>query len=104
VQQAMSWAQSYTDQRFNQAESDIQNVNNHANAGVAAAMASAGLPQAYEPGKSMAAMAGGTFRGESSVAIGVSTISEGGRWVYKVNGSADSRGDAAVSVGAGIQW
>ena len=104
VQQAMSWAQSYTDQRFNQAESDIQNVNNHANAGVAAAMASAGLPQAYEPGKSMAAMAGGSFRGESSVAIGVSTISEGGRWVYKVNGSADSRGDAAVSVGAGIQW
>jgi autotransporter adhesin len=104
VQQAMDWSKSYTDQRFSQAESDIQNVNNRANAGVAAAMASAGLPQAYEPGKSMAAIAGGSFRGESSIAIGVSTISEGGRWVYKLTGSADSRGDAGVSIGAGMQW
>jgi autotransporter adhesin len=67
-------------------------------------MAMAGMPQAYEPGKSMAAVSAGTFRGESSLAIGVSTISEGGRWVYKLTGSTDTRGDAGVSIGAGFQW
>ena len=97
VQQAVNWANSYTDHQ-------VQQLSNRANAGVAAAMAMGGLPQAYEPGKSMAAVAAGSFRGESSLAIGVSTISEGGRWVYKLTGSTDTRGDAGVSVGAGMQW
>jgi autotransporter adhesin len=97
MQQTANWAKSYTDQQ-------VQQLGNRANAGVAAAMAMAGLPQAYEPGKSMGSVAGSTFRGESSLAIGVSMISEGGRWVYKLTGSTDSRGDAGVTVGAGMQW
>jgi len=104
IQQAQNWAQNYTDQRFNQLSGQIQNASNRANAGVAAGMAMAGLPQAYEPGRSMAAVSGGTFRGESSIAVGVSTISQGGRWVYKLTGSADTRGDAGFSIGAGMQW
>ena len=104
MQQATNWANAYTDQRFSQLNGQIDEVGNRANAGVAAAMATAGLPQAYEPGRSMAAVAAGSFRGESSIAIGVSTISEGGRWVYKLAGSADTRGDAGVSIGAGMQW
>ncbi|KRF02101.1 hypothetical protein ASG87_11505 [Frateuria sp. Soil773] len=97
MQQTANWAKSYTDQ-------EVERMGNRANAGVAAAMAMAGLPQAYEPGKSMASVAGSTFRGESSLAIGVSMISEGGRWVYKLSGSTNSRGDAGVTVGAGMQW
>jgi autotransporter adhesin len=104
VQQAENWASSYTDQRVGALSSEIQQVGNRANAGVAAAMAMAGLPQAYEPGKSMAAVAAGTFRSESSIAVGVSTISEGGRWVYKLTGSVDTRGDGGMSIGAGMQW
>jgi autotransporter adhesin len=104
IQQAQNWAQNYTDQRYNQLHGEIQNVGNRANAGIAAGMAMAGLPQAYEPGRSMAAVSAGTFRGESSIAIGVSTISQGGRWVYKLTGSADTRGDAGFSIGAGMQW
>jgi autotransporter adhesin len=104
VQQAMDWSKTYTDQRFDQINGQIQKVGHRADAGVAAAMATAGLPQAYEPGRSMAAIAAGSFRGESSIAVGVSTISEGGRWVYKLAGSADTRGDAGVSIGAGMQW
>ena len=104
VQQAENWAASYTDQKLGALSSQIQQIGNRANAGVAAAMAMAGLPQAYEPGKSMAAVAAGTFRSESSIAIGVSTISEGGRWVYKLTGSMDTRGDGGLSVGAGMQW
>ncbi|MEP6906400.1 MAG: YadA-like family protein [Pseudoxanthomonas sp.] len=97
ITQAVNWANAYTDQQ-------IERLGNRANAGVAAAMAMGGLPQAYEPGKSMAAVAAGSFRGESSLAIGISTISEGGRWVYKLTGSTDTRGDTGVSIGAGMQW
>jgi autotransporter adhesin len=97
LRQSVNWANAYTDQK-------VQQLSNRANAGVAAAMAMGGMPQAYEPGKSMAAVAAGTFRGESSLAIGVSTISEGGRWVYKLTGSTDTRGDTGVSIGAGMQW
>jgi autotransporter adhesin len=104
MQQAVDWANAYTDQRFSAIDNSIERMGNRANAGVASAMAMAGLPQAYEPGRSMAAVAGSSFHGESSLAIGVSTISEGGRWVYKLTGSTDSRGDAGVTIGAGIQW
>ena len=104
VTQAENWASAYTDQRFGQLSNQINEVGNRANAGVAAGMAMAGLPQAYEPGKSMAAVSAGSFRGESSIAIGVSTISQGGRWVYKLTGSVDTRGDGGVAIGAGMQW
>jgi autotransporter adhesin len=97
VQQAENWAAAYTN-------GQVQQASHQANAGIAAAMAMAGLPQAYEPGKSMASVAAGTFRGESSLAVGISTISENGRWVYKLTGSTDSRGDTGVAIGAGTQW
>jgi autotransporter adhesin len=104
VTQAMNWAKSYTDQQFGSINRQINDIGNRANAGIASAMAAAGLPQAYEPGKSMAAVAAGSFHGESSLAVGVSMISEGGRWVYKLTGSTNTRGDAGVSMGAGLQW
>jgi len=104
MQQATNWANAYTDQRVGQLDGKIQDFGHRADAGVAAGMAMAGLPQAYEPGKSMAAVSAGSFRGESSIAIGISTIAQGGRWVFKLAGSADTRGDAGVSVGAGMQW
>ena len=104
LQQAQNWAQTYTDQRTTVLNSQIQRVGNQANAGISGAMAMAGLPQAYLPGKTMAAASAGTFRGESGVAIGVSTISENGRWVYKATGSSDSRGNDGLTIGAGMQW
>ncbi|MEH6422611.1 YadA C-terminal domain-containing protein, partial [Pseudomonas sp. CGJS7] len=72
--------------------------------GTAAAMAMAGLPQAYLPGKSMASMAASSYQGEAGLAIGVSTITENGRYVYKLQGSGTTTGDWGVTVGAGIQW
>jgi autotransporter adhesin len=104
VQQAVNWADSYTDQRVSAVNNQIQQVSNHANAGVAGAMAMAGLPQAYEAGKTMAAASAGTFRNQSGIAVGVSTISENGRWVYKATGASDSRGNDGLTIGAGMQW
>jgi autotransporter adhesin len=104
LNEVADWSRDYTDSRFNSMAKGLDDANNRASAGVASAMAMAGLPQAYLPGRNMAAVAAGSFRGESSLAIGVSTISEGGGWVYKLSGTTNTRGDAGVSLGAGMQW
>ncbi|MCA3803011.1 YadA family autotransporter adhesin, partial [Burkholderia sp.] len=84
--------------------SDMQSLDHRLTAGVAAAMAMAGLPQAYLPGKSMVALGGGAWRGESGVALGLSTVSDNGNWVLKGSASSTSRGDLGASVGVGYQW
>lgn len=104
IQGAQDWAKNYTDQRIDAVSQSLHTVAARANAGVASAVAMAGLPQAYQPNQNAAAIAFGTFRGEASVAVGVSSISGGGRWVYKLNLSGNTRGDAAASVGAATTW
>ena len=90
--------------QINQNRHDIKRNNDRANAGIAAAMATAGLPQAYLPGKSMVAVAGGVWRGESGMAIGVSTVSENGKWILKGSANTSGRGGAGGTIGAGYQW
>ena len=102
--EAMDWSKNYTDQRFNDVGREIKRVDDRASAGIASAMAMAGLPQPTEAGRRMASVAASTFHGESSMAVGVSGVSEGGRWIYKLSGSANTRGDGGVTVGAGFQW
>lgn len=82
----------------------IGDVEENANAGVSAAMATAALPQAYLPGKSMVAGGISTYNGQSAVAVGVSKLSDNGRWVIKVNGTADTQGNYGGAVGAGFHW
>ncbi|PZU30095.1 MAG: hypothetical protein DI584_00720 [Stenotrophomonas sp.] len=102
--EVMDWSKNYTDQRFNDVSRDMKRIDDRASAGVASAMAMAGLPQPTEAGKRMASMAASTFHGESSMAVGVSGVTDGGRWIYKLSGSANTRGDGGVTVGAGFQW
>ncbi|WNX61229.1 YadA-like family protein [Acinetobacter baumannii] len=92
------------EQAFYTTNKRIDDLEDHANGGIAQALATAGLPQAYIPGKSMMAISGGTYRGESGYAIGLSSISDNGKWVFKMTGSGNSRGDFGGTVGAGIQW
>ncbi|QWP74871.1 YadA-like family protein [Lysobacter sp. K5869] len=104
VNRAISTSNQYTDNWGNSLRREIGRLDDKASAGVASAMAVAGLPQSYMPGKSMAAVAASSFRGESGFAIGISTISEDGRYVYKLSGNSNSKGDVGVTVGAGIVW
>ena len=67
-------------------------------------MAMAGLPQAYLPGKSMLAVGFGGYQGEYGMAVGLSGITENGRWVYKAQATGNTTRDWGFSVGAGIQW
>ncbi|MDU4438760.1 MAG: YadA-like family protein, partial [Neisseria sp.] len=88
----------------NQINQRIDNVESDSKAGTAAAMAVAGLPQAYLPGKSMMAVAGGVYRGESGYAVGFSSISDGGNWVIKGTATSNSRGHYGATAGVGYQW
>lgn len=82
----------------------IDNVDGNARAGIAQAIATAGLVQAYLPGKSMMAIGGGTYRGEAGYAIGYSSISDGGNWIIKDTASGNSRGHFGASASVGYQW
>ncbi|HGA5227201.1 TPA: YadA-like family protein, partial [Salmonella enterica subsp. enterica serovar Javiana] len=91
-------------QAFSSLGDQINRVERRANAGAAAAIATAGLTQAYIPGKSMMSMSGGIFQGESSLAIGLSTISDNGNWVLKGSFSSTTRNQTGASVGVGFQF
>ncbi|OOS07044.1 hypothetical protein B0189_04400, partial [Moraxella cuniculi] len=82
----------------------IGDVANDANAGVSSAMAMAALPQAYLPGKSMLTGGIASYNGQGAVAVGFSKLSDNGRWVLKVQGSADTQGNAGGAVGAGFHF
>ena len=88
----------------NQLNNRINEVKDDANAGVSSAMAMAALPQAYIPGKSMLTGGMATYNGQGAVAVGLSKLSDNGRWVLKVSGSADTKGNAGGAVGAGFHF
>ena len=92
------------DQKINHLNGRIGEVAQDANAGIAMALAAASLPQVYLPGKSMMAVAGGTYRGEQGYAIGFSTISDDGKWIIKAHASGNSQGHYGAAVGAGYMW
>ncbi|EBD0120802.1 hemagglutinin [Salmonella enterica subsp. enterica serovar Muenster] len=104
LKRSVEEANTYTDQKMGEMNSKIKGVESKMSGGIASAMAMAGLPQAYAPGANMTSIAGGTFNGESAVAIGVSMVSESGGWVYKLQGTSNSQGDYSAAIGAGFQW
>ena len=92
-------------------KNDIHNMNNRlgkvnreARAGIAGANAAASLPQVYIPGKSMVAVAGGTFKGQNAFAVGYSRSSDNGKLILKLQGNANTQGDVGGGVGVGYQW
>jgi len=98
------WSRSYTDQRFESVNQNLNRLGHRADAGVASAIAMASLPQAYQPNQNSAGVALGSFHGEAGIALGVSTISESGRYVLKLNATSNTRGDVGVGAGAGVVW
>jgi trimeric autotransporter adhesin len=94
---ALGQAKAYTDDQVRSARKDSYG-------GAAAAIAMAGLPQAVLPGRGMVAMSAGTYGGQSAMAVGLSQLSETGKWAYKLQGTASTRGEFGGSVGAGMHW
>lgn len=94
----------YTEGRINVLREEVLLNQKDARAGTAGAMAMATMPQAASPGKSMMAAGVASFQGQTALAIGYSRFSDSGKWVLKLNGSANSRRAVGVAAGAGFSW
>ncbi|AJJ58966.1 hemagglutination repeat-containing protein [Yersinia pseudotuberculosis] len=97
-------ANAYTDQRYSALKEDLKKQDSTLSAGIAGAMAMASLTQPYTPGASMATIGAASYRGQSALSVGVSSISDSGRWVSKLQASSNTQGDMGVGVGVGYQW
>lgn len=84
-------------QRINTLEQDQR-------AGIANAMAIAGLPQANQAGQNALAIAASTYQGANGYAIGVSHTTYNGKWVIKAAASGNSRGHHGATVGTAFLW
>ncbi|MDP8056619.1 YadA-like family protein, partial [Pasteurella atlantica] len=82
----------------------LEEVRKEASSGTSSAMAAASLPQAYKPGHSMVSLAGASYDKAASFAVGVSSISDNGKWIIKGNLNANTEGKVGVGIGAGYQW
>lgn len=81
-----------------------QKMEKHSDAGTASAIAVGNLPHAMHSGKSMIAIASGSYGGESAVAIGVSHTNEKGNVILKLSGTSDSNGKYGVGAGMGYEF
>lgn len=108
LQGAVNQANAYTDTRLNQALTsmnfNLREVRRDLSAGTSSALAAAGLPQANEPGRSMVAIGGGTYRGQSALAIGASTFLNDGHSIFRIGASIDSQGYGGANAGFGYQF
>jgi trimeric autotransporter adhesin len=100
----LTQANNFTNNQVAGLRNTIESDRRDADGGTATAMAVAGLPQPSGPGRSMVALAGSVYRGQTGQALGVSTISQNDHWIYKAAVSTDSRGTYGAVVGAGYQW
>lgn len=94
----------YADSHYNALRHDLKKQDDMLSAGIAGAMAMASLPQPYSPGASMATVGVGNYRGQGALAVGVSKISDNGKWITKLEGTTSSQGDTGLAVGVGYQW
>jgi autotransporter adhesin len=104
VQAAENWAQNYTDQKFAAINHDLNAISTRANAGIAAGIAMSSLGQAYQPNLSTFGVGVGTYHGEAGMAVGLSTITESGRYIFKLAASSNTRGDVGVGGSVNVVW
>lgn len=97
-------ANTYTDQRIDQLSDDVWSLTRHYRGATASALAAAGLPQAYLPGKRMLAASVGGYQSEYGIAVGLSGITDNGKWIYKGQVSGNTAREWGFSAGIGLQW
>ena len=82
----------------------IGGVAKDANAGTASAIAAANLPQSTIPGMGMTTVGLGTYDGQSALAVGISKMSDSGKWVIKASATTNTQGKVGAGVGVGFHW
>lgn len=87
-----------------QLDEAVARVDGDASAGIASAMAVAGLPQPTSAGRSIATASSASYRGRPGMAFGVSHVTSDNRWVMKLAASANGRGYFGAVAAGGFQW
>jgi autotransporter adhesin len=82
--------------------SDLNKYRKDSDAGSAAAIAMANLPQAVLPGEKVVALGGGTYGGQSAMAVGLSVATRA--WMVKGSISTPVSGHGSVAAGAGVGY
>ncbi|GEM_PF-1744592 len=94
------------DKRVNHLDNKISNVDKRASRGIATAGAMGMLPQPHISGRSMVSAATTSYRGQQSLAVGYSRLSDNGKHIIKFSGASNLSGkkDAMVGAAYGYQW
>ncbi|EHM41958.1 YadA-like family protein [Hafnia alvei] len=101
--QATTDSKAYTNQKFSQLKSTVDDNRKEANAGTALAIAIASQPQVKTGDSFMVSAGAGTFNSESAVSVGAS-FNAGEHTVLKVGVSADTQSDFGAGVGVGFSY
>ena len=90
--------------QINQLGQRIGKLEDNSNAGIAGGIAQSSIPQVTRAGASGIGVGTGYYGGQSAIAVGVSSISDGGNWIVKGSFSVNSQGRTGVGAGALYQW
>ncbi|MGN6650829.1 YadA family autotransporter adhesin, partial [Trinickia sp.] len=82
--------------------SDLNKFRKDSDAGSAAAIAMANMPQAVLPGEKVVALGTGTYGGQSAMAVGLSVATRS--WMVKGSISTPVSGHGSVAAGAGVGY
>ncbi|MCJ1882497.1 YadA-like family protein [Pseudomonas nitroreducens] len=104
VEDALGSLAGQTKSQFNSLRNDLKEQDDRLSAGIAGAIAIASLPQPMSNGGSTTAAGIGNFNGQSAVSVGVSHVSNDGKWTTKVGGSVDTQSNFSLGAGVGYNW
>ena len=94
------------DGKMGRLNNKIDGVDKRASRGIATAGAMGMLPQPHISGRSMVSAATTSYRGQQSLAVGYSRLSDNGKHIIKFSGASNLSGkkDAMVGAAYGYQW
>ncbi|KGQ54242.1 Hep_Hag [Gallibacterium anatis] len=95
---------SGTTKAISQVNKRVDNLTKESRGGIAGAMATAGLQQTTQPGRTTVSVGTATFKGESAVALGFSKLSDNGKVGIRLSGMTTSSGDTGGSFSVGYTW
>ncbi|OBX05539.1 YadA-like family protein [Gallibacterium genomosp. 3] len=93
-----------TNKAINNVNKRVDNLTKESRGGIAGAMATAGLQQTTQPGRTTVSVGTATFKGESAVALGFSKLSDNGKVGIRLSGMTTSSGDTGGSFSVGYTW